>query len=148
VTGHQRLRALRKKYGLRLVLRVDSPEDARISTPDGDWSLRLVDWSLETEMAANVAANSPSLHGKFTEDLADILDTVRESDDAIYESLLLSDLETQAQDVEQKSTQVSTKPVVQEYVYRIVVTCVSEEEQALFYEKWKSEGLSCKLLTL
>ena len=39
--------------------------------------VRRVSWPLEFEQAANVAANSPRLHGEFTEDVIPLLDSIQ-----------------------------------------------------------------------
>lgn len=61
VAGHQRMDALRRKHGKALALR-----DGAIVTPDGEcFPVRVVNWPVEKEKAANLAANSPFLAGCF-----------------------------------------------------------------------------------
>ena len=61
VSGHQRLEALRQKHGSKLKL-----TGGAIVTPDGErFPVRVVNWPVEREKAANLAANSPLLAGSF-----------------------------------------------------------------------------------
>jgi hypothetical protein len=87
VAGHQRLEALKRKHGNKLALR-----GGEVVTPSGErYPVRVVDWPVEREKAANLAANSPLLAGSFdpgrleavladlntAEGLADLLDGLR-----------------------------------------------------------------------
>ena len=73
VTGHQRVDALKKLYGDGLEVR-----DGVIETPTGErFTVRVVDWPIERERAANLAANSPELQGRFTPDVLSLLEMVQ-----------------------------------------------------------------------
>jgi len=73
VCGHQRMKALREKYGDGLRM-----EDGAVVTPDGErFSVRVVDWPEAKEKAANVAANSQLLAGEFTANLSDLLEEIK-----------------------------------------------------------------------
>lgn len=89
VCGHQRVRALREKHG-------DLPiEDGAIRAPDGKvYPVRVVDWDEVTEKAANVAANSPTIAGEFTEDLHEIIEELRDEVPELVEDLGLGYLDT------------------------------------------------------
>lgn len=64
VAGHQRLEALKRKHGKKLALR-----GGAVVTPDGErFPVRVVDWPVDREKAANLAANSPFLAGSFDRD--------------------------------------------------------------------------------
>lgn len=87
VAGHQRVAQLREQYG---DLAVDGDT---LTTPAGHaFRLRLVDWPLAKQRAANLAANSPTVAGQFNEDLATYALSVAEAEPAAFESLLLADL--------------------------------------------------------
>lgn len=73
VAGHQRMDALRVKYGDGL--RLDS---GAVVTPDGErWPVRVVDWDAAREKAANMTANNPAIAGTFTPDAAPILAEIK-----------------------------------------------------------------------
>ncbi len=61
VCGHQRIRALREKYGDSLSLC-----DGCLCAGDKRFPVRVVDWDEAIEKAANIAANSELLMGEFT----------------------------------------------------------------------------------
>lgn len=88
VCGHQRVEQLRKLGAVlhKGVLRVgvDGPQ----------FPVRVVDWPLAFEKAANVVANNPHIGGEFTDDLNELLKEVQCSigEDAFGE-LNLSELE-------------------------------------------------------
>jgi len=64
VAGHQRLEALTRKHGNKLALR-----GGEVVTPSGErYPVRVVEWPVEREKAANLAANSPFLAGSFDSD--------------------------------------------------------------------------------
>ena len=68
VAGHQRVKSLRQQYGdVKIV-------DGQIATPEGhSFSVRVVDWPLMKEKAANVAANATTIQGDFTADLDELV---------------------------------------------------------------------------
>ena len=82
VCGHQRMEQLRA-MGARLVttehgaeLLVDTATAA--GTPAAArFNLRVVDWDLITEQAANVAANNPNISGQFTSDVLGLLENIK-----------------------------------------------------------------------
>ena len=77
VTGHQRMRSLRARYGADLSL---DPEAKVLRAPGGlEFKIRVVEWDDDTERAANIAANSPDIAGRFdTEKLAAMLKDMKE----------------------------------------------------------------------
>lgn len=88
VTGHQRLRSLREVHGDALRMR-----RGIIETPDGvRFVVRVVDWSIDKERAANIAANSPLLGGFFTGGLAELVELVEGALPDLSEALRLDDL--------------------------------------------------------
>jgi len=88
VAGHQRVRGLQETHGDLTI------EGDEIVTPDGQrFRLRVVEWDEATERAANVAANSPSLMGTFTDDLNLLLAEIGESTPELFDALMLSELD-------------------------------------------------------
>lgn len=74
VTGHQRTKSIQQKFGNLPIT------DNKIVTPDGHaYPVRFVDWPIEKEKAALVAANNPALQGSFTHDVIGLLDSIRVS---------------------------------------------------------------------
>ena len=70
VAGHQRVKSLRARYG---DIAID-PATHTIRTPEGHtFAVRLVDWPVRQEKAANVAANAPTIQGQWTQDLDALL---------------------------------------------------------------------------
>lgn len=88
IAGHQRLDVLRKAHGEALDL-----IDGAIHTPSGErFPVRVVDWDDQTELAANIAANSPSMQGAFTPDVMGLLDTIRGFDPIQFDALRFDEL--------------------------------------------------------
>ena len=72
VSGHQRVKMLAEEYGNLQVKK--NRGGSYIETPSGTFPVRVVDWTLEKEKAANVTANNPAISGDWTEGLAEILE--------------------------------------------------------------------------
>jgi len=87
VSGHQRVQRLQELYGnLEIV-------DGAILTPTGEtFRVRFVDWDEAKQRAANIAANSPTIQGEFTDDLVDILKEVYRENADIFGALSLDKL--------------------------------------------------------
>lgn len=93
VAGHQRVEALRSKYGSALRIEREEHGGVALIAPNGDrFAVRVVDWDEGTEKAANVAANSPMLAGEFTEDLDALLAEIRDFDGALFDDLRMDEL--------------------------------------------------------
>jgi hypothetical protein len=135
VAGHQRMRALREEHGDGLRL-----EAGAIHTPAGDrFAVRVVEWPLEREKMANVVANNPHIAGEFTEELAPLLNELRETDLAdLLEPLAMDKL---LDGDEEKG------PSLPAEAYEVIVTCGSEDEQRKLFERMKGEGHKCRVVT-
>lgn len=98
VAGHQRMDALRRKHGKKLVLR-----EGAVITPEGErFPVRIVNWPAEKEKAANLAANSPFLAGCFdTGGLEAVLADLNAADglSGVLEGLRLNELLPGASDL-------------------------------------------------
>ena len=71
VAGHQRVKALKERYG-DLVVTADT-----LTCPNGyTFRIRVVDWDIKKEKAANIAANALTIQGQFTNDLNALLEEV------------------------------------------------------------------------
>lgn len=94
VAGHQRVKALQAQYGDLAI------EKGHIHANGDLFPVRLVDWPKEKELAANVAANSPTIQGEFTEDLQTLLDSIQVDLPEVFGNLNLDDLLMNLKDVE------------------------------------------------
>lgn len=93
VTGHHRLDQLRELYGEGLEL-VQAPNGQGILTaPNGDtFPVRMVEWDLPKEMAANVTANNTGIQGRFTDGLQPLLWKIKESMNQTFSDLQLHNM--------------------------------------------------------
>jgi hypothetical protein len=83
VCGHQRVRKLREQGAV-----VDGD---KIVCGSNVFDIRVVDWDLTKEKAANISANNTALCGAFTQDVASVLDDVKEDVGREFFSRLLLD---------------------------------------------------------
>lgn len=87
VSGHQRVKQLKKMYGNLDV------KESKIVTPAGDsFRIRVVEWEEDKQKAANIAANSPTIQGDFTDDVDIYLDVIKSTDAEGYSTLMLDTL--------------------------------------------------------
>lgn len=100
VTGHHRWENLLEAYGLDGLHFVPiSGTDDRFSiftgsNEDTTFILRVVDWEPIKEKAANIAANSVSIAGTFTADLATLLSEIQgDLDPSLYDGLRFDELQ-------------------------------------------------------
>lgn len=101
VAGHQRLRALEKKFGdlpvqndgkrhwITIPARKD-PEGKAL--PAFDIFFRTVDWDKKTQRAANITANNPHIAGEFTEELDAQIEELLADDADLMKSLRMDKL--------------------------------------------------------
>lgn len=97
VTGAQRMAALRDEHGEEnLFIDSKSFETPRILSKLGPaWEgmpIRVVEWSIQKERAANVAANNPAIQGRFTDGLGAVLSDVKRDFPKPFEALRLGEL--------------------------------------------------------
>jgi hypothetical protein len=96
VCGHQRVEQLRQLGGQML--------NGAIQVASGErFPVRVVDWPIGRERAANVVANNPHIGGEFTDDLQDVLAQIQcEIGEVEFGELSLPDLvrESPALDLE------------------------------------------------
>ena len=94
VTGHQRLETLERAAGgpCQIVISPDLA-DGHILTANGErFALRLVDWPMDRQRSANLAANNPHLAGHFSNRLQPQLEDIRARSEAMFKSLRLDRL--------------------------------------------------------
>ncbi len=95
VCGHQRRDGMRKKFG-DLPIQVDGSR-AWVMLPgekgEKRFDIRLVDWDLETQQAANIAANNPHIAGRFSKNLQPQLDAMRARSLELFKGLRLHKLD-------------------------------------------------------
>jgi hypothetical protein len=91
VCGHQRCKAIAAKYGDVEIIDInnDHMKDCKaIITPDWIFHVRQVDWPLEKEKAANIAANNQRIAGTFIADELDsMLAEIQEDNEPLFEAL-------------------------------------------------------------
>lgn len=136
VCGHQRVEQLRRQYGDIEIERLGETHGV-IKTKGGEFSVRFVSWSEAQQRAANVAANSPKLQGKFDETLTEFLmavaDEVQEEVPGAMDDLRLLELLTIQSDAELQQEEIKPK-------YEVVVNCESEDQQAEVFEFLSNGG--------
>ncbi len=103
VCGHQRLRALRDRYE-RISIHFPDPHEGEGGPPvimihgipnsmDYRFPIRVVDWPLEKEQAANLAANHPSIQGEWTDQLRAVMGDVKGHLPEVFDRLQFAELE-------------------------------------------------------
>ena len=141
ITGHQRWKQLRTEYGKEL--NFDKGRQVVVAPDGSEWPVRVVDWHLTKEKAANVAANNTFIQGDFDDErLAVLLMEVEEGDADLFSSVMLSSLVAKKKGQEE----VDTSPQLAGLQYRVVVTCQSEEDQAALILRLEGESYECKAL--
>jgi hypothetical protein len=82
ISGHQRVFALKEQFGNLSIA------NGTILLPNGEsFPIRIVNWSKEDQLAASVAANSPTNQGTFTNGISSVLNELALKLPNVYESL-------------------------------------------------------------
>ena len=90
VCGHKRLAQLKAAHGEKLIFHQNPPV---IETPNGNrFPIRVVDWDIGKQRAANIAANSPHLQGHFTPALNPQLQAILAENEERFNALRLGKL--------------------------------------------------------
>ncbi len=93
VSGHQRVATLFEKHG-PLTLHTNG-DSGYFAIPGGDpIPVRFVDWDIQKQRRANIAANNPAIGGEFTPQLQDQLVEIRTADAAVFGALAFDHLLT------------------------------------------------------
>lgn len=92
VAGHQRVKALIEKYG---DLEINNFNDSHgsIIVNGETFPIRYVNWDINKEKAANIAANAQTIQGEFTSDVALILGDINLNSSDVFSSLNFSELD-------------------------------------------------------
>jgi len=99
LAGNHRWNQLVDKYGINKLQLFDLQDNEHFLLMDskGDstgFIIRVVDWPIEKEKAANITANSNLISGQFTSGLQDVLDDLASSlDNPTFEGLRLDELQ-------------------------------------------------------
>src|SRR3990167_6207784 len=143
VCGHQRVAELTRLHGDLSIA------DGRATAPDGEsWAVRVVDWPLAREKAANVAANNPHVAGEFTEDVAALLAEIQAADEKLFVALALDKLGADYPLPPDEGLTGARASLDYEGKLQVLIECKSEKDQANIYEEMKRRGYECKLLML
>lgn len=86
VAGHQRVMALKEICGDAEI------KDGLIVTDLGTWKVRIVDWDIEKEKAANIAANAESIQGEWTPGASLVIEEIALSTPELFNGLNLTGL--------------------------------------------------------
>lgn len=106
VAGHQRVKALKAKYGDLVIVPLND-EDGFIEAPGKKiFRVRFVDWNLEKEKAANIAANTETIQGDWTIETSLLLEDIALSTPDLFESLNLKLLEVTQIEIPQETIEV------------------------------------------
>jgi len=125
VAGHQRVRALREKFGNSLVV-----IDNKIITPDKkEFCIRIVDWTIEKEKAANIAANSEMLQGEFTSDIEKVIEEIKLVMPDLSNHLLLNEIIIPLDPIKIKPADIKEQGKLDEYVKIKCPKCGCEFER-------------------
>lgn len=96
VCGHQRMDRIRAAYGDLPIAQTASAESGEqhgvIVTPAGRFGVRVVDWPLAKQTAANIAANNSATQGTFTDGLDALLLELKQESPAQFDALLFGSL--------------------------------------------------------
>ena len=88
VGGHQRLRALKAKYGAKLKF-----DGKTITTPNGDtFTVRTVEWDEPKTKAAMLAANNDAIQGQFNSAAETMILELQNLNPEHWDKLLLKDI--------------------------------------------------------
>ena len=135
VCGHQRV-ATGRAAGATV-------EGDALVMPNGErFPIRMVDWPIGMQRAANVVANNQNIGGEFDESIGAMLDAIKTDMPAeLFSELCFEDLD------------VITKELVSllddsKYKFCVIVETESEGAQAEILNEMNERGISCRALTL
>lgn len=117
ISGHQRVKAIKEKFGDLNIVRLNDEEGFVEAPGKKIFKIRFVDWEEAKEKAANIAANSESIQGKWTEDASIILEDVALFTPELFARLNFSDLTVPEFTIGQETIEVEkqTSDISQEH---------------------------------
>lgn len=145
VCGHQRMDQIRKTWGDRKIEVLDANAELGIIRIDDEhhFPVRIVNWSQAMQHAANVAANSQKISGKFDDSLSDYLLTVQaelqETEPGLLQDVLLVDLIDIDLEEDPKNIDLPTK-------YQVHVDLEDEKQQEEVQKLLAKHGWQCRAI--
>jgi len=142
VSGHQRVAQLRKRSA-KLVTDSGTP---RVVCGDREFPVRIVDWDMEFEKAANLEANNDKIQGEFNDNLAVVLKDVQGAMSELqFEELGFDELAKANRSTSELTKKLgSDVDYVPEYI--VMVTCTDEQEQTALLQRLDGEGYKVRAL--
>ena len=125
IGGHQRLKVL-EEQGIKSTRVV------------------VVDLSKKEEKALNVTLNNPHIAGEFIPDLQNILEGIKLDIPDAFTALRLDELYQPG--LKDGNGELSGESQLGNLEYRIVVDCDNETHQAELFERFQTEGITCRML--
>lgn len=116
IAGHQRVKALKEKYGDMNIVRLNDTEGF-VEAPNKEiYKIRFVDWPIEKEKAANLAANSESIQGEWTPELSLLVEELSLKTPDVFAALNFPDLIVPILEVPEETLEVEkqTSDITQE----------------------------------
>ena len=143
VAGHQRLEALKTRYGAERLTIQTNGKSMKIKAKGGPtFPVRVVEWDEITTKAANIAANSQHIAGHWSDGIGELVKDLDAAMPELTKSLRLDLLVKKAPDPgDLPDVEVAES-------FQIVVECKSEDGQQELYERLSKEGYECRVLTL
>lgn len=141
VAGHQRVNAILEKYG-----DVEIQED-KIVTPVGSFRIRVVDWDIQKEKAANIAANAETIQGEFTEALIPLVQEVSLLMPDVADSLRLNELDMINTNLVDENNEIDMSELQYKPQFGVIVICENETQQQSVFEKLQQEGYNLRVVT-
>ena len=110
VSGHQRIKTLIDGHGAGLKIERLDDERGKIKTATGEtFPVRFVSWTKKKQRAANVAANSPTIQGEFTDQLQIMLGQIKDETPELFDDLFLQSLVVETEVVEEENAEAKTE---------------------------------------
>ena len=141
VSGHQRVKAILEKYGDLEII------DDKIVTPSGYFIIRIVDWDLDKEKAANVAANAETIQGEFTDELIPLVQEISLNLPSVSEALRFGELDLINTNLIDDNAEIDMSELAYKPQFGVIVICESDVEQQTVFEKLQSEGYNLRVVT-
>lgn len=153
VCGHQRMTQIRAEYGDKPIEVLDAAAGLGCIRIDAThvFPVRIVDWSLAKQRAANVAANNQRIAGEYDKEnlatyLLEIADAMQDEDPGLMDDVLLTELVSDLADLGDDEEGGGNQGV--DFSFEVIVSCRDEKHQREVHDKLQAMGLSVKCLTL
>jgi hypothetical protein len=155
VTGHQRIRVLRRAGAKEWIREGASGYILHPETGER-FNVRIVEWDDATARAANIDANNPQIGGTYTEDAIDQIRELEEGLGEEFQDLAFGDLEASLEKELRKASRAGGDDGLGEAgdetdeltdAFMVMVECKTEEDQRVLIDRFVKEGLKCRALT-